>query len=164
MVCVILAAVRNAWIFVTPSCFHRVLVEALSDLVIMAVASLVSRSVRYRFAFFASHSSAASTVTFTTLAESKAVSPRSVQVVLVARSYSPTATVPFRFASAAVMSFFSLSASPACFDVQLTAGAAAAAGANATAADVMTIPAPIPAASTRVRLDVRDTRDTPDIR
>lgn len=32
------------------------------------------------------------------------------------------------------------------------------------AADDTTIPAPIPAATTRVRLDLRDTRDTPDIR
>jgi hypothetical protein len=36
----------------------------------MALARVFSRSVRYRFVFFASHSSVARTVTLTTLAES----------------------------------------------------------------------------------------------
>ncbi|EGX59971.1 hypothetical protein SZN_09963 [Streptomyces zinciresistens K42] len=63
-----------------------------------------------------------------------------------ARSYSPTATVPPRPASAAVMSLVSFSASPALAEVQPTAGPAAAAG-LAAATDAATIAAPAPAAT-----------------
>lgn len=54
--------------------------------------------------------------------------------------------VPLRLASAAVMSFFSLSARPALADVQLTVGVAATAGV-AAARDGMNTPAPTPAAT-----------------
>src|SRR5690242_12098068 len=98
------AAARKPFTLVTPSWFHREVVAALSDLVIMAVARVDSRVVRYRLVFLASHRSVARTVTFTTLAESYEVVARRVQVVFVVRSRRPTATVPERVARAAVMS------------------------------------------------------------
>lgn len=65
---------------------QRAEVASLSDLVIIAVVSFTSSGVSFRCASSACRSSAPSTVTLTTLAESKCVSALSSQVVPVIRS------------------------------------------------------------------------------
>lgn len=109
-----------------PSCFHRVDVESLSDSVIILVARARSFEVSERCCLVASHSSVASTVALTTLAESKVSVARSSHLVPVERSYSATAVSDERPLSAEVMSLDSLAASPALLEVQVTDAAAEA--------------------------------------
>lgn len=120
----------------------------------MAVAGSDSMSIRYRPFSLASHSRAASSsVTLTVPAESKAVVARSVRVVFVPRSYRPTATVPVRFARAAVDVLRQLVGEAALADVQLTAVSAAVTGAALTAD--RSAAAPRSAASGPPRPDIR---------